>query len=217
MVRRLEACESSSELGRGQSSEVRPRSRASLCALVSGGVRGCVDPHAADKVGLGDADITFRARALFSAAAPGESLMQSHRPRLLVVDEDRDIQTTVGALALREGYDVATTASGADYNDVRQRPAQLALVDVGRTGVSGVELLQSIRSADRHCRVALMSRDTSPEQVVDAIACGAVDYLRKPLDVERVRMLLAGIRAGGGQARESGGRGGDRPSVGVAE
>ena len=164
-------------------------SSAAVCAGVS-------DPHAVDKVGLGDADITFRVRALFAAAAPGESLMQSHRPRLLVVDEDRDIQTTVGALALREGYDVATTASGAEaITHVRQRPAQLALVDVGRTGVSGVELLQSIRSADRHCRVALMSRDTSPEQVVDAIACGAVDYLRKPLDVERVRMLLAGVRA----------------------
>lgn len=153
------------------------------------------DPHGFGKVAFKHADISFRVRAVCQPGIPCDTLMHSHRPRVLVVDEDRDIQMTVGALALTEGYDVATTTSGADaVTQVRQRPAQLALVDVSRTDVGGVELLQSIRSVDRGCRVALMSHDTSPEQVVDAIACGAVDYLRKPLDVERVRTLLVGVR-----------------------
>jgi len=156
---------------------------------------GVPNPHGFGKGALEHADINFRARAVCQPGIPCDTLMPLHRPCVLVVDEDRDIQMTVGALALTEGYDVATTANSADaVTQVRQRPAQLALVDAGRTDVSGVELLQSIRTVDRRCRVALMSYDTSPEQVVDAIAYGAVDYLRKPLDVERVRTLLVDVR-----------------------
>jgi DNA-binding NtrC family response regulator len=121
--------------------------------------------------------------------------MHTHRPRVLVIDEDRDVQTTVGALALAEGYDVASTVTaGEAMVQLRQRPAHLALVEVGRTNTTDLEVLRTIRTVDQRCRVALMSHGAPHDRIVEALTGGAVDYLRKPLDLERLRALLTGIR-----------------------
>ena len=80
-------------------------SSAAVCAGVS-------DPHAVDKVGLGDADITFRVRALFAAAAPGESLMMERRDI-----ENRDARAI--ALMLREAFDQHCGASAGEMQNAK--------------------------------------------------------------------------------------------------
>lgn len=121
--------------------------------------------------------------------------MHAHRPRVLVVDSDRDIQTSVGTLALAEGYDVASTVNTGDaLAQLRQRPVQLVLVDARRADISDLGLLHRIQAVNQHCRVAFMSHDVSDDRVVEALTGGAIDYLRKPLDLERLRTLLTGVR-----------------------
>ena len=121
--------------------------------------------------------------------------MPPQRPRVLVIDADPDVQTTVGTLALAAGFEVATTVKRSEAVDqVRQRPAQLALVDARRPDIQDVELVRVIRSVNPGCQVALMVTNLAPARVVEAIAGGAVDCLTKPLDVERVRALLGTVR-----------------------
>jgi len=59
--------------------------------------------------------------------------MQTERPRLLVVDDDRSILTLIGTIALAEGFDVATTTNGEEaMKQLRSRPAELVLPEFTR-------------------------------------------------------------------------------------
>jgi two-component system, NtrC family, response regulator HydG len=121
--------------------------------------------------------------------------MPSQRPRLLVVDDDRAILTLIGTIALAEGFDVATTTDGGEaMNQLRSRPADLVLVDLRMPGVTGLEVLKAIREISPRCRVVLMSGHATIDSAVEAVKLGAMDYLTKPFDLQRLRQLLSAVR-----------------------
>jgi two-component system, NtrC family, response regulator HydG len=117
------------------------------------------------------------------------------RPRILIVDDDRAILTLVGSVALAEGFDVATTVDGADaVQQLSTRPADLVLVDLRMPGVTGLEVLRAIRDVNARCRVVLMSGYATIDSAVSAVKLGAMDYLTKPFDLQRLRQLLSSVR-----------------------
>src|SRR5262245_31241370 len=121
--------------------------------------------------------------------------MQTPRPRLLVVDDDRTILSLIGTIALAEGFEVATALDGSDaMEQLRQRAADLALVDLRMPGVTGLDVLRSIREASPRCRVVLMTGFASIDTAVEAVKLGALDYLTKPFDLHRLRRLLGEVR-----------------------
>ena len=121
--------------------------------------------------------------------------MSALRPRLLVVDDDRAILTLVGSIALGEGFDVSTTVDGADaLRQLTSRPADLALIDLKMPGVTGLDVLRAIRDVTPRCRVVLMSGHATIDSAVEAVKLGAMDYLTKPFDLQRLRELLAEVR-----------------------
>ena len=129
--------------------------------------------------------------------------MDNQRPRLLVVDDDRAILTLIGTLALSEGFDVATTTTGEEaMQQLRQRPADLVLLDLRMPGVSGLDVLRAIRDITPRCKVVLMTGFATIDSAVEAVKLGALDYLTKPFDLQRLRHLLASVRDEATQRRE---------------
>ena len=129
--------------------------------------------------------------------------MQNQRPRLLVVDDDRAILTLIGTIALAEGFDVATTVDGEDaMKQLRLRPADLVLLDLRMPGVTGLDVLKAIRDISPKCKVVLMTGYGTIDSAVEAVKLGAVDYLTKPFDLQRLRNLLAAIREEATQRRD---------------
>ena len=129
--------------------------------------------------------------------------MQNHRPRLLVVDDDRAILTLIGTIALAEGFDVATTTTGEDaMKQLRHRPAELVLLDLRMPGITGLDVLRSIRDISPRCKVVLMTGYGTIDSAVEAVKLGALDYLTKPFDLPRLRQLLSTTRDEGEQRRE---------------
>ena len=121
--------------------------------------------------------------------------MNVQRPQLLVVDDDRAILMLVGTIAQSEGFDVGTTMDGAEALQLlRRRPADLVLLDLRMPGVTGLEILRAIRDINTQSRVVLMSGHATIDSAVEAVKLGAVDYLTKPFDLQRLRQLLAGVR-----------------------
>ena len=101
------------------------------------------------------------------------------RPRVLVVVDDRAILTLVGSVAVAEGFDVATTVDGASaLQQLATPPAHLVLVDLRMPGVTGLEVLRSIRDVDPRSRVMLMSGHATIDSAVMAVKPGATDYRR---------------------------------------
>src|SRR5688572_25216334 len=121
--------------------------------------------------------------------------MQHQRPQLLVVDDDRSILTLVGAIAQSEGFDVGTTMDGSEAMQLlRRRHADLVLLDLRMPGITGLEALRAIGDINLQIRVVLMSGHATIDSAVEAVKLGAMDYLTKPFDLQRLRHLLASVR-----------------------
>src|SRR5262245_14148356 len=129
--------------------------------------------------------------------------MQTQRTRLLVVDDDRAIRTLIGTIALAAGFDDATSVSGKGaMKRLRHRPAELVLLDMRMPGVTGLDVLRSVRDISPKCKVVLMTGFGTIDSAVEAVKLGALDYLTKPFDLQRLRQLLATIREDAVQRRE---------------
>ena len=119
----------------------------------------------------------------------------SHQPVLVVVDDEQKILDVVSRFAQRAGFEVVTCSSGRDAIAFMQsRRADLALVDLRMADVDGLDVLRAIREADPGCQAVLMTGYASVETAVEAIKLGALDYVSKPLDFERLERMLATVR-----------------------
>ena len=117
-------------------------------------------------------------------------------PRLLVVDDEPQMHGVIQRFAVRAGFEVASRSSGADalatLGEVRP---DAVLVDLQMPpGLSGIDVLRAVRVADPDCDVILMSGDATIDATIEAVKAGALDFLTKPLDFERLKRLLAGVR-----------------------
>ena len=118
------------------------------------------------------------------------------RPILLVVDDEATIHELVRRFADRSGYDVVACRSGAEAFDyLARRTADVALVDLQMPGIGGLDVLGGIRERDPRCQTILMTGNSSVESAIRAIQLGAMDYLSKPLDFERLARLLGMVQA----------------------
>ena len=119
------------------------------------------------------------------------------RPRLMVVDDEPEILAVIDRFARGLGFDVARHAGGrealASFPEARP---DVLLVDVKMSEVGGLDVLKTIRALDSDCPVILMTGHPSVDAAMDAVKLGALDYLSKPLDFDRLGALLAGVRAG---------------------
>jgi DNA-binding NtrC family response regulator len=113
----------------------------------------------------------------------------------LVVDDEPGIVTLIERFARKIGFDVTTAGSGRDaLVALESAKAAVALVDLRMPDVDGLELLRAIRAADPNCQVILMTGHSSVDTAIEAIKLGAMDYLSKPFDFDRLEELLTGVR-----------------------
>jgi DNA-binding NtrC family response regulator len=113
----------------------------------------------------------------------------------MLVDDDEQILDVVARFARRAGFDVVTCAGGQEaLDELRRRPADLAMVDLRMPDVNGLEVLRAIRQAVPGCDVILMTGYAEIGSAVEAIKLGAIDYVAKPFDFDRLARLLEGVR-----------------------
>jgi PAS domain S-box-containing protein len=108
------------------------------------------------------------------------------RPAVLVVDDDDLNRDMLSRRLALHGYAPTVAASGAEALDlIRERPFDVVLLDVQMPGMSGVEVLQQIRlekPAGVLPVIMVTAKDRS-EDVVEALAMGASDFISKPIDL----------------------------------
>lgn len=125
---------------------------------------------------------------------------QSSRRKILVVDDERVIATTLAAILDQQGYETATAFSGEEAVELAARfQPDVLLSDVRMSGMNGVDAAIAIRGFLPHCAVLLVSGHASTVDVLgDARARGFYFELwPKPIApaalLEKLRALLAGI------------------------
>jgi two-component system phosphate regulon response regulator PhoB len=123
-------------------------------------------------------------------------------PRVLVVDDERDITALVAYHLAKAGYRVTTAGTGgAALEAVAVEPPDLVVLDLMLPGRSGYEVLEEIRRRDdtKHIGVIVLTARRDEADRIKGLAGGADDYLTKPFSPEelvlRVGAVLRRLRA----------------------
>jgi DNA-binding NtrC family response regulator len=109
--------------------------------------------------------------------------------RVLVVDDDRSIRRTLEKLLQGEGYDVTTAADGHEAQAAFSA-ADLVLLDLGLPGVDGLTVLETIHACAQPPPVVVLTARDDMQSTVKAVQLGAYDYLIKPPDIDRLKLVL---------------------------
>ncbi|HWY16449.1 MAG TPA: response regulator transcription factor [Rhizomicrobium sp.] len=113
---------------------------------------------------------------------------------IALVDDDRNILTSVGMLLEQEGYHVRTYADGASaLTALQATPPDLAILDIKMPRMDGLELLRRLRQGADLPVIFLTSKDEEIDELM-GLNAGADDYVRKPFSqrllLERVKAVL---------------------------
>ncbi len=117
--------------------------------------------------------------------------MDNSNFRLLVVDDERGLCAGVQEALRREGYavDAANDARTA-LGYLRAQVYHVVVTDVRMPDMSGLHLLQQARQFHAETQFILMTAYGTVENAVEAMKAGAYDYVTKPLDMQRLRLLV---------------------------
>ena len=127
-------------------------------------------------------------------------------PTIALVDDDRNILTSVSIALEAEGYRVQTYTDGASaLEGFKTSPPDLAILDIKMPRMDGMELLRRVRQRQELPVIFLTSKDDEIDELF-GFKMGADDFIKKPFSqrllVERVRAVLrraAAPRDAGGQ------------------
>ncbi|MEO7730196.1 MAG: sigma-54 dependent transcriptional regulator [Kofleriaceae bacterium] len=109
--------------------------------------------------------------------------------RILIVDDDRSIRRTLEKFLGGEGYDV-TTAQDAPGAVAAADGADLMLLDLGLPGGSGFDVLTALAERPRPPTIVVVTARDDMQSTVKAIQLGAYEYLVKPLDIDRLGLVV---------------------------
>src|SRR5262249_11288943 len=121
--------------------------------------------------------------------------MAELRPLLLVVDDEPSVLALIRRVAEGEGFEVVTSSDGRHaIETATERRPELVLVDLRMPDVGGLDIVRSVRSVDPKATIVLMTGHATIDSAVEAVKCGAGDYLTKPFDLSRLRRMFARVR-----------------------
>lgn len=116
---------------------------------------------------------------------------------IVLVDDDRNILTSVTITLEAEGFDVRTYPDGDEaLRGLTQRPADLAVLDIKMPRLNGMELLQRLKQTPSTASMPIIFLTSKDEEVdeIMGLRMGADDYIKKPFSqrllLERIRSLL---------------------------
>lgn len=112
---------------------------------------------------------------------------------ILVVDDERDIRELVSGVLSDEGYECRTAAnSTAALEAIDQRRPSLVLLDVWLHGseLDGLEVLDAIKAREPELPVIIFSGHGNIDTAVSAVSRGAMDFIEKPFEAERLLLLV---------------------------
>jgi two-component system response regulator HydG len=113
-------------------------------------------------------------------------------PKVLIVDDQRNMRTTLSLMLRGAGYDVDEAADGSEARDrVEADSLDLVITDLKMGARDGIEVLRHVKQESPLTEVIVMTAYGTIESAVEAMRLGAYDYLQKPFREEE---LLAKVQ-----------------------
>ncbi len=118
-------------------------------------------------------------------------MSQQRKPSALIVDDEPSICSALEGILLDEGWESTSVSSGREaITLVKGKNFDLVLLDVWMKGLDGISALQKIKEESPQLPVVIMSGHGTIETAVRATKLGAMDFLEKPLSLEKLIPIL---------------------------
>lgn len=113
------------------------------------------------------------------------------RAHILVVDDEINIRGALVTMLEKKGHQVRGVATAEEgLAQLEAAPADLVITDLRMPGIGGMEFLCRLKDRWPDTEVVVMTAYGSIDTAVEAMRCGAYDYLTKPIDRERFPIVI---------------------------
>ena len=117
--------------------------------------------------------------------------MKKPLPRILIVDDERDIVEFLAMELSKRDFEVDTALSGEEaVEKVKANRPHLMLLDIRMPGMGGIEALRQIKQIDPKIGVIMVTAVHEEDIARNAIEFGAHDYITKPIDFNYLNMVV---------------------------
>ena len=117
--------------------------------------------------------------------------MKNHS-QILIIDDEANNRDALSMLLSSAGYKVQATDSGEKALEIMQStPFEIVISDLFLPGVSGIDILKKVKVDSPYTNVILITGNASAETAVEAMKEGAFDYITKPFNIEKLKVLVA--------------------------
>jgi DNA-binding NtrC family response regulator len=122
--------------------------------------------------------------------------------RILIVDDDKAICDYMQTLLEKDGFTVKTLSDPTLVEEeVRQGEYHVMILDVMMPKLDGIEVLKRVRAVDSDVAVIMFTAHPNLDTAVASMKLDAVDYIKKPFNVDEFREVLARVMKRKGLAR----------------
>jgi len=122
--------------------------------------------------------------------------------RILIVDDDKAICDFMQSLLEKDGFIVKTLGDPTLVEDeIRQGDYHVMILDLMMPKMDGIEVLKKIRAIDSDIAVVIFTAHPNLDSAVASMKLDAVDYIKKPFNVDEFRDVLARVMKKKGLAR----------------
>ncbi len=117
--------------------------------------------------------------------------MATERRRILLIDDEEDIRTTMRAVLKRAGYNVTAVSNGeAALQAEKEHGFPVVITDLRMPGMSGDELIARMRADYPDASIVVMTGHGSVDHAVEMLRNGVADYITKPVNADELGFRL---------------------------
>lgn len=113
------------------------------------------------------------------------------KPTILIVEDEELFRKSLGRLIDRLGYKATSVSNAEEALELTKNASfDLVLTDIKLPGITGLELLKTIKQRSLNSIVIVITGYGNPDIAVKAIHCGADGYLLKPVRIEALKHTI---------------------------
>lgn len=114
------------------------------------------------------------------------------KTKILIIDDEEVMRFTLEEALSDFGYEVETAQGSMDgIEKVRSFRPDVILLDMKLRGEDGLEVAEKIKEIDEYVEIIIMTAYGDIKTAIKAIKIGAIDYIKKPLDIEEIEIVIS--------------------------
>ena len=111
--------------------------------------------------------------------------------RIIIIDDEEIMRNCLKDVLADDGFDVRALSNGEEGLRLFEEISfEIAILDVKMPGISGVEVLKTIKKISPSTEVVMITGYASVSTAVESMKLGAFDYLTKPFDMDQIKGVI---------------------------